>query len=125
MTEDIDKRITRILYILNALNISFERQYTFADLRFVNPLMFDFAIKENSKLVCLIEYQGIQHYEEQKNGMGWFVRNISDPMKKTYCNIKNIPLFEIKYNEDIRRKLFEILTKMHVNFVPSSEIEKV
>ena len=75
-------------------------------------LRFDFAIfDKNNNLLGLIEYQGEQHYKNYKI-MGKQQREITDPMKKEYCLNKNIPLFEIKYTENIVLKLQEILSKL-------------
>lgn len=91
-------------------HINFKSEYSFTDLKCQNPLRFDFAIFNNdNELQCLIEYQGIQHYEPQSNGWGDFQRNVTDPMKRNYCQKLNIPLYEIAYDENIEEKLKTIL----------------
>ena len=85
--------------ILQENNISYKKEYTFNDLigkSNKGHLKFDFAIfdKEN-KLICLIEYQGIQHYSKDNK---WY-RPEADLLKKQYCQNNNILLIEIKYSE--------------------------
>lgn len=55
------------------------------------PLKFDFAIFQEDNLICLIEYNGIQHYTD-KGEFGKFQREVSDTKKKNYCKIHQIPL---------------------------------
>ena len=93
--------------LLNKLNISFQEQYIFNDLKYKSNLRFDFAIFNNNTLKGLIEFQGIQHYK--KTGYGDNQRLITDQLKKDYCQQHNIPLYEIKYNEDIKEALCKIL----------------
>lgn len=113
---------------LTKRNIKFKTSYWFKDLYSTknHPLYFDFAILDrNDKLLCLIEYQGVQHYKEvDKNGtFGKLQREVTDKMKKEYCEAHNITLYEIRYDENIYEVLNNILA-IYVNSVPSSK-EKV
>lgn len=74
-------------------------------------LRFDFAI-HNSKgeVVCLIEYQGAQHYIEQEYGK--VQREITDQMKRQFCKKHKIRLYEIKYSDNIDAKLEKIFTQI-------------
>lgn len=88
-------------------NIKFVKEYSFKDLKIKNPLRFDFAIFDEDKLLFLLEYQGRQHYNKEEK----FYKEeivISDKLKKEYCSINNILLYEIKYNENVIEKLNEI-----------------
>lgn len=98
---------------LNNLNIPFEEQYIFKDLKYKNYLRFDFAIKDknNNSLLALIEYQGIQHYKE--TGYGDNQRLITDKIKKDYCKNNKIPLYEIKYDDNIGQALERILKQIY------------
>ena len=89
-------------------NILYFREYIFSDLLSSKgyPLKFDFAIFENEELKCLIEYQGEQHYNE--SDFGKQQREETDPLKRAYCKEHNIPLYEIRYDEDIEERLEEI-----------------
>ena len=98
--------------ILNKTDLIFARQYTFSDCKYKQRLQFDFAIFNNeNELILLIECQGIQHYIPQPNGFGDQQREITDPLKKEYCKEHNIPLREIKYNEDLTERMNEILSE--------------
>lgn len=87
-------------------NIYFENEYTFSDLK--NPktnhkLRFDFAIKNNDKIQCLIEYDGEQHFYYTDGAVTWntkesfYNRKERDNIKNNYCIQKNIKLYRIPY----------------------------
>lgn len=112
-------------FLLNQ-GIKFKKEMIFDDLKSESgkSLRFDFALFDNDELKCLIEFQGPQHYKEIKwNNFGKLQREKTDLMKKVYCKNKHIPLYEIKYNDNILPKCIEILQelKLHVNPVLSSE----
>lgn len=98
---------------LQKYNINYQKQYIFKDLisKKGGNLRFDFAIFKNQELQCLIEYQGIQHFQERNGDFGKDQREITDNMKKEYCKLHNIPLYEIRYDEDVEEKLSQIFTE--------------
>lgn len=106
---------------LSKRNIKYKKGYNFKDL-YLNGdphrsrLKFDFGLLDDKKnLLCLIEFQGIQHYMKvSRNGFCDQQRLITDPMKREYCKAHNIVLYEIKYDDNIEEKLEEIL-HTHVN----------
>ena len=84
------------------MGINFKMQYKFSDLiGDVSQLRFDFAIMdESNNLICLIEYQGQQHYEQVKlfQTEEIFLRQQNnDNKKRDYCKKNNIKLVEIPY----------------------------
>ena len=98
--------------ILNQMNIKFIPQYSFDDLKSDKgwKLRFDFGIVDNdNNLIALIEYQGVQHFVEQPMGFGKYEREISDKLKQEYCDVNNIPLFEIVYDDDIELAIEDII----------------
>lgn len=106
---DLQQELKR-LKIVNVFDCSFP------DLLSPNsdmPLRFDFALFDKEALVALIEYQGPQHYQKYSDGFGDFQREITDPMKKEYCKSHNIPLFEIKYDEELIPSLHKILEQVY------------
>jgi hypothetical protein len=90
----------KIASLLSHHKILYTPQYTFPDCVTENgfPCRFDFGIlDEYHRLRCLIEYDGIQHFEEsnfdlQKNKM-------RDAIKNDYCKQHNIPLIRIPYTD--------------------------
>lgn len=108
----ISKGENKIIEWLSKHNINFIQQYTFNDLvgRGNRPLRFDIAILINNKLSSLIEYQGIQHYKNiyNLNQSDWERAVKYDELKRLYCKEHNIPLYEIKYDENIEKKLENI-----------------
>lgn len=106
----------KINQILTKYRISFKTQYYFEDCRFpeTNRLAyFDYAIFENEKLLCLIEYDGPQHF------LGWGQNEESlkhiqkyDKYKTEYCKLKHIPLIRIPYTEYDNISIDYILSKI-------------
>lgn len=90
-----------IINLLTKNNIPFKTQIAFNDLKNIKPLRYDFGIYNNEGiLVRLIEFDGIQHYEEQT----FFTHNLTetkknDKIKNEYCKNNNIPLVRIPYWE--------------------------
>lgn len=91
----------QIWQLLKEHNINYQRQYSFEDLKDQDFLKFDFAIfdKSATKLICLIEYQGEQHYQ-QSNGFYQEIMVEHDKMKKSYCEKRGIELKYIFYKKD-------------------------
>ena len=103
---------TQIKKILDNLNIRYQQEYTFSDLKNKNLLRFDFALFDNNNhLLGLLEFQGRQHYSNEK--WGKIQREITDQMKRDYCQQNQIQLYEIKYNEEIEVKLKQILEEIY------------
>lgn len=100
---------------LTSYNIRYVPEFSFDDLRNKrgNLLRFDFAIFDKSGgLFTLVEYQGPQHYKD----CGWFglyQREYSDKMKREYCELHNISLYEIRYDEDLEQALVNLLAKIN------------
>ena len=104
---------------LDEAGIKYQTEYTFSDLVTENGycMRFDFALlKEDKTLICLIEYQGLQHYVDYAYGsesFGKYQREVTDIMKKEYCKSKNIKLYEIKYNEDVKEAVTKIINQIN------------
>ena len=97
-------------------NIKYLREYTFDDLRSEKGgcLRFDFGIlNDNNELITLVEYQGEQHYlDDDSIEFGLYQRKYSDKMKRDYCSQNNIPLYEIRFDEDIDEALLKLLNNI-------------
>lgn len=93
-------------------NYNFKKEYYFDDLIDKANLRFDFALFENGHLVGLIECQGEQHFNKAN---GYYSEDIIryDKMKQEYCFDKKIKLCYILYNEDIEKRLEEILSELY------------
>ena len=91
----ISKGEMKIQQLLQQMKIQYQTQFSFSDLCNEKPLRFDFAIFVNNQLHCLIEYQGIQHYDIENN---WYRPGIDDK-KREYCKEHNIQLVEIPYTD--------------------------
>ncbi len=80
---------------------NYQRQFSFAELKGEKKeLRFDFAIFEDNFLICLIEYQGEQHYQVVDifdGETGLKQRQLNDQKKRDYCDKNNIYLLEIPY----------------------------
>jgi hypothetical protein len=99
---------------LNENKIRFLREYSFDDLRNKsgNLLRFDFAIlNNNNDVIMLVEYQGEQHYVDC-GSFGSYQREYSDKVKKEYCKTHNIPLFEIRFDDELKSVLYNLLNEI-------------
>ena len=103
----------KIQNILEMHNISFRTEQVFDDLRGIKnrSLRFDFGLYKETKLVAVCEYNGEQHYID-KGTFGKEQREITDEKKKIYCEEHNIPLYIIRYDEDVSNKVFEMLIEL-------------
>ena len=109
----------KIKKVLIEKGFEFKEEYSFLNLyrdSSQNPLRFDFALFKNEKLIALIEYNGRQHYEpiDFFGGVENFIdQQERDGMKLNFCKDKEIPLYIIKYNENIEEKMEEILSELY------------
>jgi len=103
--------------ILDEHNIKYKTQYTFPDCKgYTNyPLYFDFAIFNNDNLLCLIEFDGQQHFfpNDLFGGKEEFVKTKErDEMKNKYCKDNNIKLYRFPYtinNIELKKKIINIV----------------
>ena len=91
----VSKGEALIKKILDDNRIQYIPQYSFDDClsKKQYPLRFDFAIVQKNTLICMLEYQGIQHYEPTL----WENPIENDEIKKEYCKDNGIKLVEIPY----------------------------
>lgn len=92
----------KIKQLLEDHNINFIQQYSFEDcISNKNyKLRFDFAIFKNHNLHCLLEFQGIQHYQPSDkfdDHESLKERQERDNIKRQYCKDNDIFLVEISY----------------------------
>lgn len=96
---------------------NYKTQYRIDECRYKLPLPFDFAIFHKDELLCLIEYEGEQHFEPVDVWGGESNLKViqkRDEIKRDYCKSNNIPLIEIPYwEEDIEGILQSELNKIH------------
>lgn len=94
-----------IVNYLKENNIKYNRNKTFENCKYKNPLHFDFYLPD--KNTC-IEFDGRQHYfyrhgDNEKENLE--TRKIRDNIKNEYCKNNNIQLLRIKYTENIIDRL--------------------
>ena len=78
-------------------NINFTQQYSIDECKYIHKLPFDFYLND---LNIIIEYDGIQHFEEVKNWGGLDKLKLTqekDRIKNEYCKKNNIKLIRIPY----------------------------
>lgn len=106
----------KVAKLLKKRHLFFKREVSFPDLNSLkgNQLRFDFAVYKQGKLVCLIEYDGEQHFHRvpffQKTIMEFKQTQEWDRRKNSYCLRKNIPLIRIPYWDYDSLTLEKILT---------------
>lgn len=112
----------RITEYLQKRKITFIPEYSFLDLKTErnHPLRFDFAIMAKEKLLCLIEYQGQQHFDKRDVWFGKQQREVTDKQKRLYCKEHHLLLFEIAFDEDIEQRMDSIMQYIHGDTVPSA-----
>lgn len=84
--------------ILDALNIYYEREFTFENCRNKKVLPFDFYLQKHN---LLIEYDGIQHFEPVKHFGGeerFFECKKNDEIKNKFAENNKIILLRIPYH---------------------------
>lgn len=99
--------------LLDSYGIRYIKEFSFNDLKDTLPLRFDYAILNNDNTIkYIIEHQGEQHYKNNE----WHTERLvlHDKMKKEYCFKHNIPLYEIKYSDDLIQTLQTIIEKESV-----------
>lgn len=97
--------------ILNTLNIKYEAQKTFDDLKDKSYLSYDFYIPDQN---ILIEYQGLQHYQpvDYFGGENQFkLQQQHDKLKSEYAKVNNYNLITVPYTEDTFSKIKKYLIK--------------
>ena len=96
---------TEVEIFLRKHDIEYRTQEMFDTCRSKRKLRFDFYLTE---LNILIEVQGIQHFEpvERFRGQkGFEDRQKRDQIKRDWCKENNVPLIEIRYDENINEVL--------------------
>ena len=89
----------KIRIILKSLNISYESEKKFCDLKHKNYLSFDFYLPEYN--IC-IEFDGEKHFDSYDIFGGeksFNVIKIRDNLKNDYCGKNNIRLLRISYKD--------------------------
>lgn len=90
---------------LESKDLTFKTEQTFDDLctKRNNPLRYDFAVKSRNgrQIYFLIEYDGIQHFEEVPYFKTSSLQEIQerDAAKTNYAKEHNIPLLRISYTD--------------------------
>ena len=101
-----------LYYILEKLNIEFEREKRFEDCKDVNTLPFDTYIKS---LNLVIEFDGEQHFKPNFGDTAFNEIIYHDAIKNAYCednniNILRIPFWEFRNMEEIvKNKINELI----------------
>ncbi len=94
---------SKICTILNKYNIQYKTQVSFSDLG-KGRLAFDIGVYNNDVLLYIIEYDGIQHFENGHFNSDIEQTHKNDMIKNKYCFDKNIPLIRIPYNKEYNDK---------------------
>lgn len=104
-----------ISQLLKENNINFKNQYTFSDLLSDKKvkLRFDFGLLDsNNNLLGLIEYQGVQHFNEKCGDFGRQQREITDKQKVNYCLKNKIPLLILTKENDLEQDILKFYNEV-------------
>ena len=98
----MSKGENKIIDLLKASRIHFEREKTFSDLRH-GKFRYDFYIKNLHGADCIVEFNGEQHYyfvgKFYKNQTEWRQAQGRDMRKISYCLAHGIQLYIIPFWE--------------------------
>jgi hypothetical protein len=100
------------------LILDYKKEYKFpkGECDMIRPLPYDYHVKINKNIEFLIEFDGIQHFDEtiefKKGNNNFEHTRKSDIIKTKYCMDHNIPLLRIAYIDV--DKIYDILTDFSV-----------
>ena len=96
---NISKGELKVKELLENYNIKYIREYKFEDCVSIGgrKLPFDFYIKDMN---LLIEYDGRQHFEDVFGVVSFINLKQNDNIKDKYCELNNIELLRIKYDDE-------------------------
>lgn len=115
----------RIIDILLREGLSFQREYTFSDLRTLRKGIprYDFVIfTEDGEIDYIVEFDGEQHFKAVMGSVRDFqYRAETDRLKNQYCLLNNIPLYRIPYTDlkllkntqSLKASKYRVKTKWH------------
>lgn len=108
-----------IANFLDERKVEYSSQYFFEDCLSEKGyyLYFDFALFKDDKLICLIEYDGEQHYVND-NRLNVFFGNFEerhrrDLIKDKYCEDNSITLFRIRFDENVKEKMEDVINELY------------
>lgn len=100
LESNAEKEVTGIL---DAMGLTYIKQYRIADCKNERQLPFDFAIFNNDKLLFLIEYDGETHYKDIYGNLE--KQKTNDDIKTKYCLDNGIRLLRIPYYKDKKQEI--------------------
>jgi hypothetical protein len=118
----VSNGVKKIEAFLIANNYKFKKEYRIQECRNILPLPFDFALFNNKNLLCLIEYNGEQHYIKVRKFGGkkaFASQQKRDQIKIEFCSKNNIDLIIIPHWDC--EKIEDILTERLKNDHTSSD----
>jgi len=113
---NLSKGEAAIESFLKENNFEFIKQFKFEKCKSVRILSFDFYLPKHN--IC-IEYNGLQHYEENEyfGGKEFLDGQIRrDEIKKEYCEKNGIGLLVIKYSDDLLERL-KVINSLPLNIL--------
>lgn len=128
----------KLINLFRKGGIIFEREVIFDDLtgKHKVPLRFDFGLYKNGRLICLVEFDGRQHYEYvqyfHKTISGFKRQQEWDRRKNKYCLMHNILLIRVPYWDLEKLTLKKVLTepsyvvkdKYHIDNIKRQGVKK-
>jgi len=111
----VSKGENKIFKLLKKNKINFIEQYSFNGMRDKRKLRCDFFLP---KLNLIIEYNGKQHYDSVDffgGSKGLKSTQKRDKIKYDFCKKNKINFEIIRYDEDIKLRVFEILEKYRIS----------
>ena len=101
--------VIQIKECLMSLQIKFQREVTFPDLKYINNLFIDFFVELPSQIRdSNLEYDGGQHFRKSWNGeQGLIEIKIRDCIKDLYCVSHGMNLWRIHHKQKITLEMIK------------------
>ena len=106
----------KLINLFRRGGIQFKREVSFQDLtgKHKTLLRYDFALYKNGRFVCLVEFDGEQHFKYvpyfHKNPSGFKKAQERDRQKNKYCLTHGITLIRVPYWDLEKLTLQKVLT---------------
>ena len=110
--------------VLLEMGFIFEEQFRIPECKDKRSLPFDFCVKDkNGVVLCLIEYQGIQHFKPKFGYDNLEKTQLHDKIKADYCKNNSIPLITIKYKRTTNYQILKNYIKKYFYENPEPSLD--
>lgn len=118
----VSRGIKEIQKFFKKYNITTMTEYTIKSCMYKRQLYFDIAIFDKENLVCLIEYDGQQHFKSIPIFGGderYIESRIKDQIKNKFCEDNNIPFIRIAFDQmkELEKMLLKFFSELGLGYI--------